>query len=299
MISWLEKHTSLNTTRVNLHWEAYATARKEASFSLKLFVTKWLSGDTATGRVMLQRKKRESANCPRCNAPDEHLLHVLTCNSSETINLRKTLISELLMWLRSSQTHPRIINFLRLGIRKWFQDRDFTWQINSGIFTDNTAQNHSIQTQVTLGWYQLFCGFVTRELVDMQQMHYTIIESRKLGSRWASNLTKKLWNITYQLWIHRNKALHDTDQIHILSGLPQLKTAITADYTAGFQDLPSVYSSYFYIPLPALLKKTTAHLKRWFLIIRSAREACTIPTTIDDFSVTGPLRTWIGLQAID
>ena len=87
------------------------------------------------------------------------------------------------MWLRSSQTHPRIINFLRLGIRKWFQDRDFTWQLSSGIFTDNTAQNHSIQKQVTLGWYQLFCGFVTKELVDIPQMHYTIIESRKLGSR--------------------------------------------------------------------------------------------------------------------
>jgi len=133
----------------------------------------------------------------------------------------------------------------------------------------------------------------------MQQSHYTAIESRKLGSRWASHLIKKLWNITHQLWLHRNKALHNTDKIHELSGLPQLKLSISSEYITGLQQLPSVYSSYFYTPLPALLQKSVIYLKRWFLIIRSAREASTIPTTIDDFSVTGPMRKWIGLTAID
>jgi len=299
MIKWLEAHSSLDTSKVNIHWPSLAKARKEASFSLTLFITKWLSGDTSTGRVMLQRKKRDCANCPRCNAPDEHLLHVLTCNSEDTILFRKNLVSEFVIWLRSVQTHPRLIHFFRLGIRKWFRNRDYTWRISSGIFTDNLVYNAAFKTQMTLGWYHLFCGFITQELVDMQQSHYTAIESRKLGSRWASQLIKKLWNITNQLWLHRNKALHNTDMIHELSGLPQLKLSITAEYISGLQHLPSVYSSYFYTPLPALLQKPVIYLKRWFLIIRSAREACTIPTTIDDFSVTGPLRTWIGLSAID
>ena len=299
MITWLEKHTPLNTSNVNLHWESFATARKEASFSLTLFITKWISGDTATGRVMVQRKQRDSASCPRCNVPDEHLLHVLTCNADDTRAFRDNLISEFLIWLRSAQTHPRITHFFKLGMQKWFQDRDYTWHISSELFTDNEAQNKTFQAQLSLGWYHLFCGLVTRELVKMQHIHYSTIESRKLGSRWASNVIKKVWNITHQLWLHRNKALHDTDKIHELSGLAQLQTAIKAEFIAGLQQLPSVYSSYFNTPLSALLKKSVVHLKRWFLIIRSAREACTIPTTIDDFSVTGPLRKWIGLSAID
>ena len=40
MITLMEKHTYLNISNVNLHWEAFATVRKEASFSLTLFITK-------------------------------------------------------------------------------------------------------------------------------------------------------------------------------------------------------------------------------------------------------------------
>ena len=201
---------------------------------------------------MIHRKQRDSASCPRCNVPDENLLHVLTCNADETREFRDNLISEFIIWLRSAQTHPPIIQFFRLGMRKWVQDREHTWHISSELFTDSEAQNKIFQAQLTLGWYHFFCCFVTRELVEMQQLHYTFIESRKLGSRWASNVIKKVWNITHQLWLHRNKALQDTDKIHKLPGLAQLRTAITAEFIAGLQQLPSVYSSYFYTPLPAL-----------------------------------------------
>ena len=41
----------------NMHWRSFNLARTESRFSLITFITKWLSGDTATGRVMVQRKK--------------------------------------------------------------------------------------------------------------------------------------------------------------------------------------------------------------------------------------------------
>ena len=80
-----------------------------------------------------------------------------------------------------------------------------------------------------------------------------------------------------------------------LSGLPQLKTAITTEYGIDRGELPQVYSSSFHTPLTALLNKDVKHLKRWFLIARSAREANTMVRDLYDFSFDGPLRTWIGL----
>lgn len=109
---------------------------------------------------------------------------------------------------------------------------------------------------------------------------------------------KKLWNITQQLWLHRNDVLHNTEALNMLSGLTTLKLIIATEYNAGSSNLPGVYSTYFHLPLQQLLKKSPNYLKQWFLIIRSARESCAISTRLDEFSSNGPLRTWVGLSPI-
>ena len=40
----------------NVHWRSVNLARKESRFSLSTFINKWISGDTATGRVIVQKK---------------------------------------------------------------------------------------------------------------------------------------------------------------------------------------------------------------------------------------------------
>ena len=72
-------------------------------------------------------------------------------------------------------------------------------------------------------WYHIIYGIFTTELVGMQQSHYTTNDLQQPDTRWATNLIKKMWNITQQLWIHRNDALRNTDAIHRLSGLATLK----------------------------------------------------------------------------
>ena len=113
-------------------------------------------------------------------------------------------------------------------------------------------------------------------MIDLQQKYYTRIESQRLGSRWGVDFTQKLWQIPHKLWKHRCNHLFENDIVEDLSGLPQLKQAIVTDYRSGRGDLPQVYSSFFHLPLHALLTKNIAHLKRWFLIVRTAREAHTI-----------------------
>ena len=135
--------------------------------------------------------------------------------------------------------------------------------------------------------------------MQLQQEHYTAIESRKTGTTWGSNLIKKLWNITHQLWLQRNDVLHNTEAIHELSGISPLRDTIIQEHGLGLDHLPGVYSTYFHLPLDALLKKSPNYLKKWFLVIRSAREASSIIPTIDEFSTNGPLRAWVGLSAID
>ena len=106
---------------------------------------------------------------------------------------------------------------------------------------------------------------------------------------------KQMWDILHTLWTHRCDKLHANDEVERLSGLVPLKAAIATEYGLGLGDMPHVYSSFFHTPLHRLLKKSVSSLKRWFLIIRTAREANSMVRDLDDFSFDGPLRKWIGL----
>ena len=117
-ITALGKNTEIpkDFLSLNINWWTFGKARREATDNLQTFITKWLSGDTATGKVMVARKARLLSNCPRCNHEDEHLVHVLTCGADSTIELRDNLLSDLILWLESVHTSPTIINFVQLGL---------------------------------------------------------------------------------------------------------------------------------------------------------------------------------------
>ena len=133
-----------------------------------------------------------------------------------------------------------------------------------------------------LGWFFLLCGYLRKDLVRAQQLHYNYINSMKSGSKWASTLIVKLWNILHSLWCHRCSHLHDSQAIHDLNGLELLvREAVIAEYTHGHSTLPMVYCPYFYNPLQILLSKPPNSIKNWFLVVRSGHE-CYYPTNTED-----------------
>ena len=73
--------------------------------------------------------------------------------------------------------------------------------------------------------------------------------------------------------------------------------SITYEYKYGLSNLPSIYSSYFSTPLPIILKQSSKFLKRWFLLIQSAREVIVGDSPLDIFSVKGHMRNWIRLTS--
>ena len=239
---------------------------------------------------MCRRKQRTTSFCPRCGQNNEHLLHVLICPSTEAIQLREKLLSELIIWFKDNGTHPNITLFFQLGLKKWFTDQKYQWQIDSQMFSDENDTNDALNTQLQVSWYYMLCGMLTENIVSLQQSFYNDIDSKRSAQRWATNLIKQLWNIIHQLWLQRNEALHQEDSIYKLSRLQILMNSITNEYNYGLADLPSIYSSYFNTPLPIILKKSSKFLKRWFLLIRSAREATVGDSPPDMFSVKGHIR---------
>lgn len=74
IVSWYSEKFGANKEllKEQVHWRSFKLARKDSRFGLSMSITKWLSEDTATVKVMVQRKQRVDASCPRYNYPDEH-----------------------------------------------------------------------------------------------------------------------------------------------------------------------------------------------------------------------------------
>jgi len=126
---------------------------------------------------------------------------------------------------------------------------------------------------------------------------YKSENSRKTGISWARKVTLKLWNIMYQIWIHCNYILHETEAIYQVSGLAKLQQAITTEYTRGPGHLHRVYNSYFSTPLQSLLTSTINNQKQWFHVIRIARESTDL-FAYDEFATHPSLRAWVGLPPL-
>ena len=194
------------TLEVDMHvldstisWSTFSKARKSSPLSLSVFVTKWISNTAATGTVMVARQHRVHNNCPICNAPNEDILHVLTCPHRSASENRDTLLQEFKLWLQSANTSPDITSFLITGLRSWFLDPFGDEPLHE---TDDASTFVSLLTQLDIGWFALLCGYVTKSLIQCQHSFYKSIESRKHGTSWGRQLSTKLWNLTRSIWMH-------------------------------------------------------------------------------------------------
>ena len=124
--------------------------------------------------------------------------------------------------MSTKKTHPDIIPSIILGLKKWLIDRSFSLGVDSRIFTNEDIVNKATPLQMNISWYNLLCGFISNDLVNLQRDCLVDIDYRLSSTGWVSNLSIKLWNIVHQLWKHRNNVIHNLESIHLLSGLNQL-----------------------------------------------------------------------------
>ena len=100
-------------------------ARKKIALNLKIHTTKWVSGETATGTVMDQRKQKKHSNCPMCHETDETTRHILQCKSNAMQKLHVELLTELKKWMTKVQTRPEILQFICEGLQSWFKKGEY------------------------------------------------------------------------------------------------------------------------------------------------------------------------------
>ena len=274
-----------------IHWDIVTMVMKESSTRMRRFISKWVSRQTAVGKIMLRRDARACGHCPRCGAPNEDTLHVLRCPHPTSREQWRKGCKTLRKWMRSAHTHPRITRAVYHVLRRFGSRPDFDTYVpteyEEPIQLCLNAQSH-------LGWTGFLEGFLTYDWAATQHNYLEAQGSRKTGRRWAIGLSTQVWRLVFTMWQHRNNCLHEADNLDRLSGLEHVNVAIQQECTLGLGNLDPIYLPYLRRPSHSLLKLSSTKKRQWLALVRRARESKGHPY-IDSISTTISLRRWIGL----
>jgi hypothetical protein len=84
--------------------------------------------------------------------------------------------------------------------------------------------------QDSVGWQAFLEGGVLLSWAAKQQDYYDWLKKKNTGKRWVTTLIKKLWEISWGLWEHRNGELKNPSSPASLRDHARLDALIAADY---------------------------------------------------------------------
>jgi hypothetical protein len=132
----------------------------------------------------------------------------------------------------------------------------------------------ALSNQASIGWRRFFEGWLSIEWALAQQAYYSLIKSHRTGKRWVVSLIKKLWDIAWDLWEHRNGILHEDTNLVSDAELRTIDRNIRNSFLhLRSISLPAHDRHLLSISLPRLLRKDHAYKSEWLclatLVLRS------------------------------
>jgi hypothetical protein len=265
---WDNKHRFGTRSSGNVDWEAFGASMQAVPPARRRWVSKTLSGFCATGRMMFRRREWESDQCPRCKQANENTEHVWQC-CWETDKLWEKAMEDLKQWLQQNQTHPEFAGTIIKHLNAWRTNG--TRPVINGLAWAKPA----FEAQTNMGWKNFFEGFLAVEWQEVQALHFARIGSKKSTKRWASALIRKLWQVAWDLWEHRNGFVHEREA-GLLS--EQTNQAIQEEFTKGTRDLDNISRALFREGFRVLANKPLEIRVQWLKRVKLAREVFRAPT---------------------
>jgi len=265
-------------------WPSLGRAMRSSKPPRRRWASKLMSGHFAHGKNMVRWKKRNSNECPRCGLPEDKD-HIIRCNQDEANSMWTTAIISLQTWMKEEQFDPDLISELTTGLQQW----------HSG--SQATGTSTASQSQNLLGWDCAMDGWLSLEWRNQQEAYWKLWHKQKSSKRWISELVKKLWNIAWDMWAHRNGILHSStaSRDDILDS--RINEQITELHHQGLQELPRDAFALFQTPLAELLQQPRNYKEKWLASVTAAKAR----KRHHDFGAYLPeqrfMRRWLGLDS--
>jgi hypothetical protein len=258
---WQKKRQFRSSSVRDINWDAFGAAMQAVSPGMQRWVTKMTSGFCATGITMHRRGERTTTECPRCQL-HEDVEHVWKCKQ-DTDRIWKKSLTVLQEWLRENGTHPEMCKQIITGLTRWRSDDGRESKSHIPWIQEATTK------QYRYGWGNFFKGFMAREWRSAQEVQLSRSRSKRSVRRWLSALIRKLWQIAWDLWEHRNGYLHRNKDSLISA---EVNGKIVEEFRKGTTMLRQTTRALFAGGLETVLSKPLDIRQQWIRRITLARQ---------------------------
>ena len=264
---WVRKGKFTPLTERSIDWESHHKSHSNLSTGHNRWMSKWLTGFCGIG-IMLQIYKHQHHNkCPRCQINETNVAHILQCPAPAAQQLWNTSINELREWLIAHEGHPLLCKLVCDNMKAWHSHNPYP---SEKIEDDILRQ--AIKDQDKIGWMSFIEGYWSINWRLKQQDHLEKIHSRKSPSLWISRAQRKIWEVAWKMWMHRNDVLHNDGTTIHSHELISLDGEIIKELMTGLHNLSDRYAPLFKVNIQTKLKETF-HMKRlWLTSVWTARD---------------------------
>lgn len=121
-----------------------------------------------------------------------------------------------------------------------------------------------IQEQESISWRRFFEGWIHHSWYLLHGSHYKFLKSRRPGKRWVVALIKKQWEISWDLWEHRNGILHEKENVVSLAEARKIDKNIREVYLDFIHcNLSNRDKHLVHLSLSQRLSKDSTYKKIW------------------------------------
>jgi len=237
-------------------------ALSKSTLGRRQWVTKHITGHFAHGKNMVRRGQRSTTTCLRCQAELEDKQHIIRCPAENAREQWKLSIQKLSRWMKDQGTAPEICSEILSQLMRWTHDKP----------TPEHLEQPFAEEQQRIGWDRMMDGWLLQGWRDYQEKIWKHAKSRKSSLRWTAALIQKLWDVSWDMWEHRNKELHagTESQQQILHSL--INDKIKALYNGGAQQLPRDALKFLRQLMETILHYSLASKQIWLDAVQAAQE---------------------------
>jgi hypothetical protein len=247
------------------NWSSTHNAFQNIPTYKKIWMIKYLTNRLPIGAKLLQWKFTTNDLCPRCGQPEQHRGHVLQCPHLEAVALWDKALEDLSHWMITHHTQPDAQRIILANLRSWHDDNGpITITVDwPGLHDTNRQQND-------LGWRHFHDGFLVSGWAAIQQAYYDFLGKRHTGRRWASQLIRRLWTTSWDLWRHRMKIINTPDNVSRINHTALVDQQIQERYDSYHHDPQIELRRWFSQELPTIQNETLDFKEQWLQLVDTA-----------------------------
>ena len=246
-------------TAASIAWTSTSLAIKR--IDRNVVITKVCNGILPTMKALHKMKQSSIMNCPLCPRTETQE-HMLRCNDSSRLNLRRTLVKNLSIEMKKKQTRHALIDHVCSVTTEWLD--------TGAVQVDKYPEpiQPTLYSQAKIGWYNMFRGRLSNKWLQQYELTKSLTPTE--GTRpcesfvWGAKITELLLRFHIKVWEQRNKDVHGDDSNRVTDNFKRRKLQSEIRKLQRFKRKARPEDEFLFVHLKTFLKSDNDTLLTYF-----------------------------------